>query len=208
VFGLAFETLALDPFVLRGEGAYYTSYLFDQPIELPESLDEVGDIFDQPIELPIDFGDLSSLLDPDFRDALERGFLIDKPFVQAAVGVERAFGQHLVRVQSIGSFVIDWDERVAEDRFEAGVTALWNATFRRQTLTAQAFVFYNLGEDYWLNPSLTYAVRDALNATVGVQVFGGPGGTQALAGLLREPAFSFATYDANDFVYLRVSYSF
>lgn len=207
-FGLTFETLALDPFVLRGEGAFYTSYLFDQPIALPESLDEIGDILDQPVDLPTDVGDLGSLLDPEFRDALERGFLIEKPFAQAAVGMERAFGQHLVRVQGIGGFVFDWDERVAEDRFQPAVTALWNGTFRRQTLTVQAFVFYNLGEDYWLNPSLTYAVRDALNATVGAQIFGGPGGTQDLAGLLREPAFSFATYDANDFVYLRVSYSF
>ncbi len=208
VLGLTFETLALDPFVLRGEGAFYTSYLFDQPIELPASLDEIGEILDTPIDLPVDFTDLASLLDPDFRDAVERGFLIEKPFAQAAVGVERSFGQHLLRVQGIGSLVLDWDERVAEDRFEAGLTALWNATFRRQTLTAQAFVYYNLGEDYWLNPSLTYAVRDALNATIGAQIFGGPGGTQDLAGLLREPAFSFATYDANDFVYLRVAYSF
>jgi hypothetical protein len=208
VFGLTFETLALDPFVLRGEGAFYTSYLFDQPIELPESLDDLDEILDTPIELPIDFSDLASLLDPEFRDALERGFLIEKPFAQAAIGAERAFGRHLVRVQGIGSLVFDYDERVAQDRFEPAVTALWNATFRRQTLTAQAFVYYNLGEDYWLNPSLTYAVRDALNATVGAQIFGGPGGTQTLAGLLREPAFSFATYDANDFVYLRVAYSF
>lgn len=188
VFGLTAETLALDPFVLRGEAAFYTAYLLDQPIELPTSLD--------------------GLTDPDFLDAVERGFLIEKPFAQAAVGVERAFGSHLFRVQGLGSVIFDHDERVARDRFEPAVTAFWNGSFRRQTLTAQAFAFYNLGADYWLNPSLTYAVRDALNATVGLQVFGGPGGTRTLAGLLREPAFSFATYNANDFVYLRVAYSF
>lgn len=191
VFGLTFETLALDPVVLRGEAAFHTSTLLDQPIELPRSLDEIG-----------------TLLDPEFRDAVRRGFLIEKPFGQAAVGVERAFGRHLVRVQGIGSLVFAHDERVARDRFEAGLTAFWNASFRRQTLTAQAFAYYNVGEDYWLNPSLTYAVQDGLNASVGAHVFGGPGGTRDLAGLLREPAFSFATYDANDFVYLRVSYSF
>lgn len=189
VFGLTFETLALDPFVLRGEAAYHTSYLFDQPIELPTSL--------------------GGLTDPEFRDAMERGFLIEKPFGQVALGVERAFGSHLFRVQGLGSLVFDYDERVAQDRFEPAVTAFWNGSFRRQTLTAQAFAFYNLGADYWLNPSLTYAVRDALNATVGLQLFGGPDSdTAGLIGLLREPAFSFATYDANDFVYLRVAYSF
>ena len=208
VFGLTVETLALDPFVLRGETAFHTSYLLDQPLDLPESLEDLGEIFDLPIELPIDLGDLVGLLDPEFRDALERGFLVEKPFAQSAIGVERAFGQHLVRVQGIGSLVFDWDERVAQDRFEAGLTAFWTAPFRRQTLTAQAFVYYNVGEDYWLNPSLTYAVQDGLNATLGAHVFGGEGGTQDLAGLLREPAFSFATYDANDFVYLRVAYSF
>jgi hypothetical protein len=188
VFGLTVETLALDPIVLRGEAAYATASLFDQPIELPRTLGE--------------------LTDPDFTDAVERGFLIEKPSAEVAVGLERAFGSHLFRVQGLGSFVFDHDERVARDRFEPAVTAFWNGNFRRQTLTAQAFAFYNLGEDYWLNPSLTYAVRDALNATVGLQVFGGPGGSRDLAGLLREPAFSFATYDANDFVYLRVAYSF
>ena len=189
MFGLTFETLALDPVVLRGEAAFHTAYLFDQPIEVPTSL--------------------GGLTDPAFVDAVQRGFLIEKPFGQIAIGIERAFGSHLFRVQSLGSFVFDYDERVAQDRFEPSVTAFWNGSFRRQTLTAQAFLFYNLGADYWLNPSLTYAVRDALNATVGLQLFGGPGGDPAdLAGLLREPAFSFATYDANDFVYLRVAYSF
>ncbi len=193
VFGLTLETLALDPLVLRSEAAFHTAYLFDQPIEIPQAL---GDV-----------------LDPDFLDAVRRGFLIEKPYVQAALGLERAFGSHLFRVQGLGSLVLDYDERVAQDRFEPAVTAFWNGSFRRQTLTAQAFAFYNLGADYWLNPSLTYAVRDALNATVGLQLFGGPGddrpvGFPALAGLLREPAFSFATYDRNDFVYLRISYSF
>ena len=188
VFGATFETLALDPVVLRGEAAYHTRYLLDQPIEIPTSL--------------------PALIDPALLDAVRRGFLIEKPFAQAALGAERAFGNHLVRVQALGSFVFDWDERVAQDRFEPSVTAFWNGRFRRETLTAQAFAFYNLGADYWLNPSLTYAVRDALNATLGLQLFGGPARAQDLAGLLREPAFSFATYDRNDFLYLRVAYSF
>ena len=189
VLGLTFETLLLDPLVLRGEAAYHTSYLLDRPVEIPQTLDDVRD--------------------PDFADAVESGFLIEKPFVQSAFGVERAFGNHLFRVQALGSLVLNWDERVAQDRFEPSITGFWNGRFRRETITAQAFAFYNLGADYWLNPSLTYAVRDALNATLGLQVFGGPGErTQDLAGLLREPAFSFATYDRNDFVYLRIAYSF
>ena len=189
VFGLTFETLALDPVVLRGEAALHTAYLLDQPIEIPQTL--------------------GGLLDPDFQDAVARGFLIERPFLQAALGVERAFGSHLVRVQALGGLVIDHDDRVAQDRFEPSFTALWTGRFRRETLTAQVFAFYTPGADLWLHPALTYAVRDALNATLGLQVFGGAGGADpSLPGLLREPAPSFATYDRNDFAYLRVSYSF
>lgn len=189
VLGFTFETLALDPVVLRGEAALHSAYLFDQPIEIPQTL--------------------SGLLEPDFQDAVARGFLIEKPFVQAALGLERAFGSHLIRLQALGGLVLGHDERVAQDRFEPSLTALWNGRFRRETLTAQLFAFYTPGSDAWLHPALTYAVRDALNATLGLQVFGGTGGADAsLPGLLREPAPSFATYDRNDFAYLRVSYSF
>lgn len=189
VLGLTFETLALDPVVLRGEAAYHSSYLFDQPIEIPQTP--------------------GGLLDPEFRDAAERGFLIEKPFVQAALGVERAFGSHVVRLQALGGLVLDHDERVAQDRFEPSVTALWLGRFRRETLTARAFAFYTPGAGAWLNPALTWAVRDALNATLGLQAFGGAGGSDAsLPSLLAMPAASFATYDRNDFAYLRVAYSF
>lgn len=204
VLGLTVETLALDPLVVRGEAAFHTSYLLDESFDLPPSF---LDLLDLPAEefpeSPLD------LLEPGFRDAVERGFLIEKPLGQAALGLERAFGAHLFRVQALGTFVFGWDERVAQDRFEPSVTAFWNGRFRRETVTAQALLYYNLGADYWLNPSLTYAVRDALNATLGAHLFGGPGeGATDLVALLREPAFSFATYDRNDFVYLRVAYSF
>jgi hypothetical protein len=189
VLGLTVETLALDPVVLRGEAAFHTAYLLDQPITVPQTL--------------------GGLLDPEFQAAAARGFLIEKPFVQAALGLERAFGSHLFRVQALGSLVLGHDDRVAQDRFEPSFTALWNGRFRRETLTAQVFAFYTPGADYWLNPALTWAVRDALNASLGLQVFGGAGDPDAsLPGLLREPAPSFATYDRNDFAYLRVSYSF
>lgn len=204
VFGLTFETLALDPLVVRGEAAFHTSYLLDEAFDVPDDLLDLLDLPPEDLpETPLD------LLDPAFRASVERGFLLDRPLGQAVLGLERSFGAQLFRAQALGTVVFDWDERVAQDRFEPALTLLWNGRFRRETLTAQAFALYNLGADFWLNPELTYAVRDALNATLGLQVFGGPGGNTAdLAGLLREPAFSFATYRRNSFAYLRVAYSF
>lgn len=186
VLGLTFETLALDPFVLRGEAAFHTAALLDEPI--PTSA--------------------QGFLDPAFLEALGRGFLVERPLGEAVLGLERALGSHLLRVQAMGSLVFDHDAHVARERFEPTLTAFWLGRFRRETLSAQAFVLRTIGKDYWLEASLSYALRDALSATLGAQVFGGERGGGGLAGLLREPAFSFATFDRNDFAYLRLTYSF
>jgi hypothetical protein len=189
VVGLSTETAVLDPFVFRAEAAYHTRHLFDERAEVPTTLAELSD--------------------PALRDALDRGFLLEKPFVHGAIGIERTFGMQTFRLQGIGRYVVDHDPRVAADRFEPTATLLWLGRFLRETLTARTFGYYTLGKDYWVNPELAYAVRDGLNASVGGHVFGGPereDGT--LAGLLREPTFGFSAFDANDFVYLRVTYRF
>jgi hypothetical protein len=189
VMGLSGESTLLDPLVLRAEAAFHTSHLFDQPVEIPQSL--------------------AGLLDPDFQEALGRGFLVEKPLGQAALGAERAFGAHLLRVQAMAAYVFDHDARVAQRPFEPSVSGFYLGRFRRETVTAQAFALVNLARgDYWLHPSLSYAVRDALTATLGAHVFGGPDPAAAgLPGLLREPAFSFATFGRNDLLYLRLTYS-
>lgn len=189
VIGLTAETLAADPFVLRAEAAFHTRYLLDQRVELPDSPDD--------------------LFDPDFQDAVARGFLIEKPFLDTALGVQRAFGGHTLGVQLLGRLVLDYDERVAPDRFEPAVTGLWLTSFFRDTVTLRAFGLYNLGKDFWVNPELTYAVQDGLNASVGFQVFGGPQpDDQALGALLREPTFRFSAFRDNAFGYVRVTYGF
>lgn len=189
VLGLSGETLALDPFVLRAEAAYHSAYLLDQRIEIPATLAE--------------------LQDPALQDAIARGFLLRKPFAEVSLGVERSIGAHLVGVQGLGRWVLDYDERVAADRFEHTLTLLWLGRFLRDTATARVFALYNPGRDYWLNPEATYAVQDGLNVSLGLQVFGGRGPAEGdLVGILREPTFRFSAFDGNDFAYLRVVYGF
>ena len=191
VAGLTFSTALPDPFVVRGEVAVYSRRAFDLAADTA--------LFD-----------LVALRDPSrlgaLQAALEDGFLAYHPFSQAMLGVERLWGRHLVRVQGISSVVFRYDDALAQRPFEQAVTALYRADFRRQTLTLQAFGFYNLvGRNYWFNPALTYAVRDALNATVGLHLFGGD--TPDAFGTL-PTTFSFATYRTNDFAYLKVQYDF
>jgi hypothetical protein len=187
--GVTAETARLEPFVLRAEAAYTRGDLFDEALNLPD---------------PITPGDL---LDPDLIDAAERGFLIEKPSVQAAFGVERFFGKHLVRLTGLGKAVLDWDERVAERRFAPSVSVLYAAPFRRETVQVRAFGLIGVEGDGWLNPSVAYTVSDALVLTAGAHVFGGSGASDDAA-LLEDASFSFGLYDRNDLAFLQLQYGF
>lgn len=188
--GLTFSTGLPRPFVLRGEAAFHARRAFDVEVD-PSEIDPAV-LFD------------SLRLDSLFAG----GLLIYRPFGQAMLSAERFFGRHLVRLQGISSLIFRYDAgAIAQRPFEQAVTALYTGRFRRETLTLQLFAFYNLvGRDYWLNPALTYAARDALNATVGVHLFGGAAPDDVLGAL--PTTFSFAPYRTNDFVYLKVQYDF
>jgi hypothetical protein len=189
VLGLSAETLALEPLVVRAEAAFHSSRLFDQPIVIPTTP--------------------AGLQDPAFVEAASRGFLIERPYLEAAVGVERSFGMHTLAVQGIARWVIDHDERVAVKPFEPAATVLWLARLRRETITARAFALVEATGDFWVNPEVTYNVQDGLNVSLGAQVFGGPGAPAGdLSRLLREPAFRFSTFSDNSLGYLRLSYRF
>ena len=192
-FGLTFSTGLPQPFVLRGETIFHARRAFDAEVD--------------PTEI-----DPAILLEGARRDSLlsrlPSGLLVYRPFGQAMLSGERFFGRHLVRVQAIGSLVFRHNaDVVAQRRFEQSASALYTGRFRRETLQLQLFAFYNFGgRDYWLNPALTYAARDALRATVGLHLFGGPTPDDVFGAL---PAtFSFAPYRAKDFAYLKVQYDF
>ena len=80
VAGLTAETARLEPFVLRAEAAYTSADLFDEALDLPDPITP------------------AALFDQDLAAAAGRGFLLAKPTVQAALGAERFFGKHLVRL--------------------------------------------------------------------------------------------------------------
>jgi hypothetical protein len=138
----------------------------------------------------------------DRLDGLEQGFLLEKPFAQIMLGVERGFTNQTLRLQMLTDYVFDYDDRIVQDAWTPATTALWLGRFRRETLTLQVFAYYRLGKDYWWNPALTYAVADGLNATLGYHGFGGPDEDDLVS------TFSFKLYDEDDFVYVNVKYNF
>ena len=107
-------------------------------------------------------------------------------------------------------YVFDHDERLAVEPWEGAATAIWVGRFRRDLLTLRLFATVETTGSYWLNPQLDYALRDALTLRLGGQVFGGPqpDDATALAGLRSAQRLSFATYDANDLVFIQAIYGF
>ena len=190
VVGLTAETARLETFVLRAEAAYTSAELFDEALDLPEPITP------------------AALFDPDLAAAAGRGFLLAKPTVQAALGAERFFGKHLVRLTGLARVVLEWDERVAERRFTPSVTALYAAPFRRETVQLRALALVGIEGDYWLSPSAAYTVSDGLVLTLGAHVFGGSGGADSDTALLDESSSSFGLYDRNDLVFLQLQYGF
>ncbi|MEM8598644.1 MAG: DUF1302 family protein [Bacteroidota bacterium] len=190
--GLTFETTLADPVVLRGEAAF----------EFGALLDEV---------LPADSAALvQGVQDGTLQTSIEQGFLTERSGFQAALVAERAFGSQTVRLQGLVRHVFDHDERLAVDAWEGAATAIWVGRFRRDLLTLRLFATVETTGSYWINPQLDYALRDALTLRLGGQVFGGPQPDDAtvLAGLRRAQRLSFATYDANDLVFVQAIYGF
>ncbi|MEL7168574.1 MAG: hypothetical protein AAGN64_04410, partial [Bacteroidota bacterium] len=148
--------------------------------------------------------------DGTLQASIEQGFLTERSGMQAALVAERAFGSQTVRLQSLVRHVFDHDDRLAVEAWEGAATAIWVGRFRRDLLTLCLFATVETTGSYWLNPQLDYALRDALTLRLGGQVFGGPqpDDATALAGLRSAQRLSFATYDANDLVFIQAIYGF
>lgn len=190
--GLTFETTLADPVVLRGEVAFEFGALVDEA-------------------LPADSAALvQGLQDGTLQASIGQGFLTERSGMQAALVAERAFGSQTARLQGLVRHVFDHDERLAVGAWEGAATAIWVGRFRRDLLTLRLFATVETTGSYWLNPQLDYALRDALTLRLGGQVFGGPqpDDATALAGLRSAQRLSFATYDANDLVFLQAIYGF
>ncbi|MEM9998618.1 MAG: DUF1302 family protein [Bacteroidota bacterium] len=192
LLGATFETTLADPVVLRGEVAFEFDALIDEA-------------------LPADSAALvQGIQDETLQASIDRGFLTTRSGFQAALAAERGFGNQTLRLQGLVRHVFDHDETLVVDPWEGAATAIWVGRFRRDLLTLRLFATVETTGSYWLNPQFDYALRDALTVRLGGQVFGGPqpDDTTVLAGLRRAQRLSFATYDANDLVFVQVIYGF
>ncbi len=162
------------------------------------------------------FGQLTDSLNqndfPELLELLERfnttlaqgsdsGFLSYRPAVKWMAGVQYPLLNWRSSVQYVADIALDHDSDVLQERWFHGLTVSTNRSFFRDQLLVRMLGRYQFnGGDYWINPELSWDLRDGLSITGGAHLFGGPRPDIDYTHL------SFRRYGANSLVYLSAAW--
>lgn len=129
---------------------------------------------------------------PSFADGT-----IENDFLHYLVG----FDYNILGIDISGQFIqeaiLDYHSATLDEQYGSTVTLLMREDFRRETLSAELFVYYGLNEgDALVRPKLTYDLADGFEVLLGANIFTGP------------QRSAFGQFDSNDMIYAKVKYSF
>lgn len=177
-----------DKLLLTSESAYYNRRSFDylsqelralniQDPTLPEQV-QIAQIFAQN----------------------DDGFLKERPYLISMIGLQYELFDFTLSTQFINEHIFRYDSEILQEQNYYYSTLLLQRSFLRDKWNFRAFGRYNYrGEDFWINPELTYTGIDSFEAAIGSQVFGGDDPDPFYGHL------SFGTFAANSFSYLKIS---
>ncbi len=174
------------------EGTYYTRRLFDK--KLPDLPNLPGGVLG---------GVINPVIIALFRDRFndEDAYTVEKPFTQFMAGLDYSSGSTFVSLQGIVEYVPDHGGIVAQRRVNTTASLLLRDSWLDDRLSAQAFARYSpVGQDYWLNPELTWKPVDQAAVSVGAQVFGGPEPDDVFN-------FSLSRYADNSFFFTKLTWN-
>ncbi|MDR8392350.1 hypothetical protein NC796_14445 [Aliifodinibius sp. S!AR15-10] len=174
--------------LFKSEASYYTNRSFDY---LTDELRSIN--YSNPT--PAEQARLAQI----FNNNTD-GFLKERPWLIGMAGLEYDLQGWTVGAQFIDEFIINHDEQILQEEHYAYATLLLQHSFLRNKLDFRGFGRYNIsGQDFWLNPELTYSGIDNFEASLGTQLFGGAETDQFYGHL------SFDNYSQNSFAYLQVT---
>lgn len=177
-----------DQILFKSEASFYTSRSFDY---LTEELRDIN------------YADPSQAEQVRLAQAFENnddGFLKERPWLTAMAGLEYAFGGWTIGTQFINEYIFNHDQQILQEQNYSYATLLLRRSFFRDKLEFRGFGRYNFsGEDFWINPELTYTGIDNIETSLGTQLFGGPEPGKFYGHL------SFNNYSQNSFAYLQVT---
>ena len=132
---------------------------------------------------------------------------VENPSIKYLVGYERqAWTDFTVGVQYYVEQMFHFDRFRASlppgapsrDEFRHLLTLRLTQLLRYQTVELSLFVFFSPSDqDYYLRPAVSYKITDQLTAVLGANLFGGA-----------KESTAFGQLEANDNVYLRLTYGF
>jgi len=191
IFGFSGTLNASENWVLRTESVFYTDKMFDY---LPQNLRNIAS---------------ENLTLPRITEALltfqqnEDGFIKERPFYSGLIAAQTNFWGWTVENQWLTEHIFNYDRDLFREETFYATTLLLQNQYVRNKLTVQAFSRYNInGEDFWINPQLSYEIHDGIESDLGVQLFGGET-PQRFYG-----HFSFKNFAPLSFAYLRISIFF
>lgn len=169
-------------------------------LQLLQAIAEAGP--DSPPDIPLP--ELIALLGR-FNETLDageaEGFLSWQPALKWMAGVQFAAGGWNWSAQYIADVILSPDDEILQDAWFHGITLSTNQSLLRDKLLARLLGRYQFnGQDFWINPELSYALRDGLSITGGAQLFGGKTPETGY------PHLSFRQYGPNSLLYLSAAW--
>lgn len=173
---------------LVSESAFYHSRSFDY---LTEDILTVNLQDPSPEEQAILFREFNANRD---------GFLKDRPWLISMAGLRYELFNWSIGGQFINEHIFDYDSEILQKKNYHYATLLIQKSFSRDKLDFRTFARYNFtGDDFWINPEITYTGIDAFEASLGGQLFGGEPPERFFGHL------SFKNFADNSFGYLRLT---
>jgi len=191
ILGFSGTLNAGENLVLRTESVFYTDKMFDY---LPQNLRNIAS---------------ENLTLPRITEALltfqqnEDGFIKERPFYSGLIAVQTNFLGWTVENQWLTEHIFNHDRDLFREETFYSTTLLLQRQFLRNKLNVQTFGRYNFnGNDFWVNPQLTYEIDDGIDSDLGFQLFGGEMPDRFYG------HFSFKNFAPLSFAYLRLSVFF
>jgi len=190
----------------RFESAWFENRPFDVfPAYLTDDdLQFLSDLADGNIGPGFDFTNLPGPVqrfDRAIRENRDSGFQTFRPALKSMIGAEYQFSSNRISAQYVADIILDYDEDIMQDEYFHGISASYQGSFLRDRLTSRLTGRYQFnGKDFWINPELSYDLRDGLVVRGGGHFFGGPIPRDTYTHL------AFSRYRPNSLVYVSVAW--
>ncbi|MDZ7715369.1 MAG: DUF1302 family protein [Balneolaceae bacterium] len=177
-----------DRLFLKSESAYYSNRNFDYLSNQLQGIDLENPSPAEQAQIIQEFNQNSD------------GFLKERPWLISMIGLRYELFDIAISTQFFNEHIFDYNNTILQEKNFYYSTLQLQRSFARDTWEASVFGRYNYnGDDFWLNPEITYTGIDSFEASLGSQLFGGKQPVQNYGHL------SFDNFDGNTFGYLKIS---